>query len=223
MRGLRTPRWTAGTARHGMRRLMAASALVLAAPLAAQDFTDVTLRTGIGFSAVGEGYLPFGEERAESQAAAGNLLVGVDFGLPLGGALALRPGLSYVRKGPKRYLQLSLPVARHRVVSRGRLFLEVEAGPWFAVRTSASRVEEGRSLHIRGADLGFGGGLGVSYGITDGVAIHIAAVYHMGLIDVTHNEPSPITYRGITISEPVISHWERTGNLALRAGLVFQI
>ena len=198
---------------------MAASALLLAAPLAAQDFTDVTLRTGIGFSSVGEGYLPFGDERYGFKGAAGHLLVGVDFGLPLGGALALRPGLSYVRKGPKRYLQLSLPVARHRVVSRGRLFLDVEAGPWLAVRTSASRVE-GR-LHIRGADLGFGGGLGVSYGITDGVAIHIAAVYHMGLTDVTVIDQPSIS-KG-EIGSPQAEDWDRTGNLALHAGVVLQI
>ena len=202
-----------------MRRLMVAAVSVFAAPLAGQDVTDVTLRTGIGFSSVGEGYLPFGDERYGYRGAAGNLLVGVDFGLPLGGALALRPGLSYVRKGPKRYLQLSLPVARHRIVSRGRLFLDAEAGPWFAFRTGASGVE-GR-LHIRDADLGLGGGLGVSYGITDGVAIHIGAVYHMGLTDVTDIDQPSI--REGEIGSPQVEGWERTGNLALRAGVVFKI
>ncbi len=196
-----------------------AAVFVFAAPLAGQDVTDVTLRSGIGFSSFGEGYLSFRDERFGARRA-GNLLVGVDFGLPLGGALALRPGLSYVRKGPKRYLQLSLPVARHRVVSRGRLFLDVEAGPWFALRTGASRVE-GR-LHIKGADLGFGGGLGVSYGIADGVAIHIGAVYHMGLTDVTRIFHPPVPEDEIG-GPPTLSHWERTGNLALQAGVVFRI
>ena len=191
-----------------------AAVFVFAAPLAGQDVTDVTLRSGIGFSFLGEDYFPIGKN--DNRYFALDVVVGVDFGLPVSGALALRPGLSYMRKGPKRYLQLSLPVARHRVVSRGRLFLDVEVGPWFAIRTDSSRLAAGS--RIEDTDLGFGGGLGVSYGIADGVAILVGTTYHLGLTDITFSPPPPPG-----IADPVLNSVRRTHILALQAGVVFQI
>ena len=226
MRGLRTPRrasggrWSRASNDRSLfgtpvRRLPAATALLVAplaallvAPLAAQEVTDVTLGIGVGFSSIGEDYLSIGGKR--------DLVVGVDFGLPVSGALALRPGLSYTNKGSKRYLQVSLPVARHRVVNRGRLFLDMEAGPWFAVRTGSSNAGTPR-CHIEDTDLGLGGGLGVSYGITDGVALHIDTTYHMGFTDVTTCSPSTV------VSEVIIETVRRTRILALQVGVVFRI
>lgn len=213
MRGLRTPR-------HGTTKLMVATALLFAAPLAAQDVTDVTLQTGIGFSFIGEDYFPIGKD--DNFDFAWGVVVGVDFGLPVSGVLALRPGLSYMKKGLKRYLQVSLPVARHRVVSRGRLFLDIEVGPWFAIRTDSSNV--GVRSHIEDTDLGLGAGPGVSYGITDRVAIHGATTYDVGFTDITFSSPSIITSPPAPpIAAPSVNTVRRTHSLALQAGVVFRI
>lgn len=69
-------------------RVIVATAVLLAAPLSAQE--DVALRAGIGFSSLGGGL------GVDSRTGP---VIGVDVGFPLGAGLTLRPGVSYANRG----------------------------------------------------------------------------------------------------------------------------
>ena len=205
-------------------RLVVAAAVLLAAPLAAQE--DVALRAGIGISSLAD-------HGGESTTG---LVAGVDVGFPLvAGLLSLRPGLSYVDTGVERrwgsgalrsglsigYLQASLLLARPRLIGSDRLSLGVQAGPWFAIKVACHTYTRTGSATcdasdgIEPMDFGVTGGLGISYGIMDGARISVDALYHRGIADIIVHTPS---------IAPIIvpEHAQQTRVLSLQLGMVWK-
>lgn len=206
-------------------KLIIATGILLAAPLAAQE--DVALRAGMAISSiVGNGGDPIIAPA-----------VGVDVGFPLGAGLSLRPGVSYAATGTKTryyagglertgrrsidYLQASSLVARP-VVGSNRLSLGVRAGPWFAIKVACDAsgtfgpgLCEGSDPGAEAMDYGFAGGLGLNYGIADGLLIGVDALYSYGLKDVIDYPPPEI---GITVEGK-----EYTRLLSLQVGVVLNL
>ena len=206
-------------------RLVVAAAVLLAAPLAAQE--DVALRAGIGISSIaGRG----GESIAGP-------VVGVDVGFPLeAGLLSLRPGLSYVDTGEERrwgsgallsglsigYLQASLLLARPRLIGGDKLSLGVQAGPWFAIKVACHTYNRAGSETcgppdgIEAMDFGVKGGVGVSFRIMDGARISVDALFHRGIADIVVHGPPTIS------PEIVPEHAQQTRVLSLQLGVVLK-
>ena len=207
-------------------RVIVATAVLLAAPLSAQE--DVALRAGIGFSSLGGGL------GVDSRTGP---VIGVDVGFPLGAGLSLRPGVSYANRGFDRtrgagqllrtgslsigYVQTSLLLARPRLIGSGRLSLGVQAGPWFAIKVACDTSGivdpdkcEGSDPPVAATDYGLMGGLGLSYGIMEGARISVDALYHVGLTDV-------LVYPPPTIGVEILTE-QPTRSLALQVGVVLK-
>ncbi|WP_419936634.1 hypothetical protein [Candidatus Palauibacter sp.] len=216
-------------------RLVVAAAVLLAAPLGAQE--DVAFRAGVGIgSIVGNG----GESITVPA-------VGVDLGFPLGAGLSFRPGASYAQMGTETrsyggglektnsrsidYLQISGLLAWPRIIGSGRLSLGLQAGPWLGIRLACDasgvfspRFCEGADPGAEDADFGLMGKFGLSHGITDGVLISIDALYQVGLKDVI-DYPPPEPWTGSTGPRPLgveIEGKEYTRLLALQLGVAFK-
>lgn len=206
-------------------RFIIATAIGLAAPLAAQE--DVALRAGIGFGSI----VGNGGESIPTPA------IGIDFGFPLGSGFSLRPGVSYARMGTDRryyagglertgsrsidYLQTSWLLARPRIIGSGRLSLDLQAGPWLGIKVACDTsgnfgpgLCEGADPGAEVTDYGLTGRLGLSHGIADGVLVSIDALYQVGLKDIIDYPPPEI---GV-----VVEGKEHTRLLALQLGVLLK-